>query len=135
MVGLDTNVLVRYLAQDDAKQAKRATQLIEQELSAAHPGFISTVVLAELCWVLARLYAATPAELRTVVEDLLSSPHFHLENREAVHTALLHGQKAAGKRAGFVDILVATLANARGCEQTFTFDKDAARFAGMALLS
>lgn len=135
MIGLDTNVLVRYLAQDDAKQAARATRLIERELNAKNPGFISTVVLAELCWVLARLYGATPAELRAMVEDLLNSHQFHLEDRAAVQAALLHLQTAHGKRAGFVDALVAALAQAQGCEQTLTFDKLAAKSAGMALLT
>jgi len=55
MIGLDTNVLVRYLAQDEPNQAARATRLIEEELSVAEPGFISLVVLVELCWVLKRL--------------------------------------------------------------------------------
>ena len=49
MIGLDTNVLVRYMAQDDPKQSAVATRLIEKELSSAEPGFISLVVLAELC--------------------------------------------------------------------------------------
>jgi predicted nucleic-acid-binding protein len=50
MIGLDTNVLVRYLAQDDVQQSALATHLIEQKLSASLPGFISLVVLVELCW-------------------------------------------------------------------------------------
>ena len=73
MIGLDTNVLVRYLAQDDPKQALQATRLIEHELTAATPGFISLVVLAELCWVLTRLYGASPDEIKQTVEDLLGT--------------------------------------------------------------
>jgi predicted nucleic-acid-binding protein len=134
MIGLDTNVLVRYVAQDDAKQAALATRLIERQLSATKPGFISAVVLAELCWVLTRLYGATHAELRAMVEDLLNSQQFHMEHREAVQGALAHLQTTQGKRAGFVDALVAALAEAQGCERTFTFDKGAAKPAGMALL-
>ena len=74
MTGLDTDVLVRYLAQDDPKQAALATRLIEKELSAAAPGFITLVVLVEVCWVLKRLYSAS--ELLAVVEDLLSTSRF-----------------------------------------------------------
>lgn len=134
MIGLDTNVLVRYLAQDDTKQAAQATRLIEQELSASNPGFISTVVLAELCWVLARLYAAGPSELVAMVDDLLDSHQFHLEHREAVQATVQHVNQSTSKKLGFVDVLVAQLAQAEGCERTVTFDKVAARIAGMALL-
>jgi predicted nucleic-acid-binding protein len=52
MIGLDTNVLARYLTQDDVRQAARASRLIENDLTNARPGFISPVVLAELCWVI-----------------------------------------------------------------------------------
>ena len=82
MIGLDTNVLVRYLAQDDARQATLATRLVEEELSIAAPGFISLVVLAELCWVLKRLYGATQDELKSTVQGLLATPQLHLERRE-----------------------------------------------------
>ena len=71
MIGLDTNVLVRYLAQDDAAQSAKATRLIEGELTQRQPGFISLIVLVETCWVLKRLYGATPTELRETVNDLL----------------------------------------------------------------
>ena len=133
MIGLDTNVLVRYLAQDDAKQAAQATRLIEKELSATNPGFISTVVLAELCWVLARLYEAGQTELVAMVSDLLDSHQFHLQHREAVQAAVRHMEQSS-KKVGFVDVLVAQLAQAEGCERTLTFDKAAARSAGMALV-
>lgn len=50
MIGLDTNVLVRYLAQDDPTQSPRATEIIEQEISKEKPGYISSVVLVETVW-------------------------------------------------------------------------------------
>src|SRR5437762_609207 len=101
MIGLDTNVLVRYLAQDDPKQAARATRLIEQELTASEPGFISLVVLAELCWVLTRLYAASPEEIKQTVEDLLGTPRFHLERREVVQAAVQRAKGGKTLKAGF----------------------------------
>ena len=58
MIGLDTNVLVRYLAQDDPAQSAKVNRLIESELNERHPGFISLIVLVETCWVLKRLYGA-----------------------------------------------------------------------------
>lgn len=136
MIGLDTNVLVRYLAQDDPKQSARATRLIENELSVAKPGFISLVVLAESCWVLTRLYGATQEELATTAVDLLASAQFHVEGREAIQAAVRHCQSdKRSKKAGFVDVLIAQVAAARGCVHTVTFDKVAAQTAGMKLLA
>ena len=69
MIGLDTHVLARYLTQDDVWQAALASRLIENELTIARPGFVSLVVLAELCWVLSRLYSATMDELLEMISD------------------------------------------------------------------
>lgn len=132
MIGLDTNVLVRYLAQDDAKQAELANRLIDKELSTIKPGFISLVVLAELCWVLKRLYGASGAELVDTVNDLLGMPQFHVERRAVVQGAI---ERAKSARTGFGDALIAEMAAADGCSHTLTFDKTAARTAGMKLLA
>ena len=134
MIGLDTNVLVRYLAQDDAKQAAIATRLIEQDLSAAQPGFISLVVLVELCWVLKRLYAANESELVATVGDLLGAAQFHVEHREAVQAAIRHTTSLKGAKVGFTDRLIVEIAKTQGCSHTVSFDKVAVRSAGMVLL-
>lgn len=135
MKGLDTNVLVRYLAQDDPAQSARATRLIETELTAAEPGFISAVVLAELCWVLKRLYAATPHELVDTVADLLAGAQFHVDQRDAVQATVRHLRENASSKAHLPDVLIAQIARLQGCDQTLTFDRKAARAAGMVLLS
>jgi predicted nucleic-acid-binding protein len=135
MIGLDTNVLVRYMAQDDPKQAAIATRLIEKELSPGEPGFISLVVLAELCWVLTRLYSASADELVTAMEDLLNTPQFHLDRRGAVIATVQHMKARKGAKAGFVDALIAQLAAAEGCSRTVSFDKVAVRSVGMVLLA
>jgi predicted nucleic-acid-binding protein len=129
MTGLDTNVLVRYLTQDDAKQAAQATALIENTLTVAKPGFISLVVLTELYWVLGNVYSVTGPEWLDTVDDLLASQRMHLEQREVVQGAV---QVCRSSKAGFVDALIAQVAKAAGCEQTVSFDKVAVRFAGMA---
>ena len=134
MIGIDTNVLVRYLAQDDAKQAAVATRLIERDLSAAQPGFISLVVLVELCWVLKRLYAATNDELVGTVEDLLGGAQFHVERREVVQAAALLMRDRKSNKAGFTDMLIGQIAKFEGCSHTVSFDKNAVRSAGMVLL-
>jgi predicted nucleic-acid-binding protein len=134
MIGLDTNVLVRYLAQDDVRQSAAATRLIEHELSPLQPGFISLVVLVELCWVLKRLYAATESELCETVQDLLEAAQFHVEKREIVRTAALKMHEGKGTKSGFTDRLITQIAKAEGCQHTVSFDKGAVRFAGMVLL-
>ncbi len=135
MVGLDTNVLVRYLAQDERRQAARATRLIEEELSVAAPGFVSQIVLVELCWVLQRLYAASAEELRETVVDLLAMPQLHMEQRDAVQAVLRRIRKGAGAKAPLVDALIAQSAIAAGCEKTWSFDRRACKSAGMTLLA
>jgi len=130
VIGLDSNVLVRYLSQDDASQTARATRLIERELSEREPGFIGLIVLAETCWVLRRLYAAKPAELQDLVRDLLDARQLAVENRALVMRAL---SRAADDGADIADALIAECATTAGCKRTVTFDKAAAK-AGMALL-
>jgi len=135
MIGLDTNVLVRYLAQDDPKKSALATRLIEKELSPAEPGFISLVVLAELCRVLTRLYSASADELIAAIEDLLNTPQFRLDRRDVVFAAVQHMKGSKGAKAGLVDALIAQLAASEGCSRTVSFDKVAVRAAGMVLLA
>jgi predicted nucleic-acid-binding protein len=130
MIGIDTNVLVRYLAQDDPAQSARATRLIESELSERQPGFIGVIVLVETCWVLKRLYGATVSELRDTVRDLLDARQLVVEQREAVARALVRLGEVSGDLA---DALILGTASAAGCGRTVTFDKAAARL-GMSLL-
>ena len=126
MTGLDTNVLVRYLAQDDAAQSARATRLIEQELSEREPGFIGLVVLVETCWVLRRLYGATATELRDTVRDLLGTRQLVVEQRAVVARALARLGEGAGDMA---DALIAEGAAEAGCSRTVTFDRQGGRLA------
>ena len=130
MIGLDTNVLVRYLAQDDAAQSARATRLIERELSERAPGLIGLVVLVETCWVLKRLYGATAVELRETVRDLLDTRQFVIEQRTVVLRAVARLGDGAGDLS---DALIAEGAAEAGCARTVTFDKLGVRL-GMELL-
>jgi predicted nucleic-acid-binding protein len=131
MIGLDTNVLVRYLAQDDAKQAAKATQLIEHKLTPTNPGFISLIVLLELYWVLTSLYSVTTTEWLQALDDLLASQSIQIERRDVVQAAI---EVCQNKKTGFVDVLITQVAKSVGCTQTLTFDKAAAGFAGMAMV-
>lgn len=130
MIGIDTNVLVRYIAQDDPVQSKRATQLVEQACSAATPGYISLVVLVELVWVSESCYDASRNDITQIVRRLLSIRQLVVQDTEVVWKALRQFERSG---ADFADSLVEQLARAAGCSSVMTFDKAAAK-AGMSLL-
>lgn len=130
MIGLDTNVLVRYIAQDDARQAAQATRLIEA-MTREDPGFISTVALAELIWVLKDKYAFSREQIIDVVETLLQSQTFVVQSAATVWKAL---RVYAASKAEFADHLIERLGSDGGCAMTVTFDKAAARDCGMRLV-
>ena len=131
MTGLDTNVLVRYLAQDDARQSATAGRLMES-FSAQAPGFVSLVTLTETVWVLEDVYGRTRADVATVIEALLESEGLVIQMATLVWQVL---RQVASSRADFADHLIETLGSAAGCTSTVTFDKIAGRDAGMRLLS
>ncbi len=129
MIGLDTNVLVRFLTHDDPAQTPVAIQLM-RSLSPSSPGFVSLVALAELTWVLTSLYKLEKSEVELVVENLLRSDALVLEQSEIVWQAL---RKFKICNAGFSDCLLERCGHAAECLYTFTFDKRAVA-AGMRLL-
>src|SRR5258706_15138960 len=88
MIGLDTNILVRYLVQDDPVQSRQATHIIERRLSEAEPGFISLVAMVEMVWVLDRTYGVPPLEVAAAVERLLAIDTLVVENEHEVFTAM-----------------------------------------------
>ena len=112
-----------------------ASRLIENDLTIASPGFVSLAVLAELCWVLSRLYSATMDELLDLISDLLNTPQIQVERREVVQAAIRRFSQGKSRKAGLVDALIAEIANSEGCSATVTFDKAAVREAGMTLLA
>lgn len=130
MIGVDTNVLVRYLIQDDPAQTAVAKRFLETELDEKRPGFVSLVVLAETVWVLRRLYAVPPAILVETVRELLDIGQLHVEQRAAVLRAL---NRIGQKNADWVDALIAEIAVEAGCTRIVTFDRGAAKL-GMELL-
>lgn len=131
MIGLDTNVVVRYIVQDDVAQSKKATSLLEG-LSDDNQGFISLVSIVELVWVLQACYAADRAEIAKVLDLLLQMKSIVIEQVETVSKAL---RVFSGANADFADCLVERSAFSAGCEYTATFDKKAAKTTGMKLLA
>ncbi len=130
MIGLDTNVLVRYIAQDDSTQSPRAVKFIEKECSTQCPGFIGLVTIAELVWVSESCYGASKEDVAKLLRLILSTKQLVVQDAETVWKAL---RLFEGGQADFSDYLVESIAQSAGCETTVTFDKTAAK-AGMTLL-
>ena len=131
MIGLDTNVLVRYLAQDDPAQSLKATELIERRLTEDEPGFISVVAMAEVAWVLERAYGLADQEIAAAIEGVLQAEVLVVENEQEVFTAMI-ALKAG--RGSFADALIGALDAKAGCSRTLTFDRRAQRLSGFELL-
>ncbi len=130
MIGLDTNIVVRYLTHDDAAQTAAAVRVIDA-LSKDSPGFLSLIVIAELVWVLEVSYRFHKNEIERVLETLLRSKELVIERAEIVAQAL---RKFSAGRADFADCLIERCGHAAGCQYTLTFDQSAASAAGMKLL-
>jgi predicted nucleic-acid-binding protein len=130
MIGLDTNILVRYVTQDHAAQSAAAVKVVDS-LSPDSPGFLSLVVIAELFWVLQFSYSLKKNQIEHVIERLLRSEELVVERADLVSQAL---RKFRVSHANFADCLIERCGNAAECQYILTFDKDAAA-AGMRLLT
>ncbi|MGH9494290.1 MAG: PIN domain-containing protein [Candidatus Sulfotelmatobacter sp.] len=130
MIGLDTNVLIRYIALDDPIQTPKAERVIDS-LTAQNQGFVSLVVLAEISWVLRTSYRYKKIEIVSVIQALLSSRELVVEQRELVADAL---RRFAASEADFDDFLIERSGHTAGCAYTCTFDQRAANATGMRLL-
>jgi predicted nucleic-acid-binding protein len=124
MIGLDTNILVRYLAQDDPIQTPIATEIIERRLTAAEPGYISVVAIAEAAWVLDRTYRLRAGELAAAIERMLQIDALVVESGQEVFAAMIALKEGRGS---FSDALIAALGAKAGCWHTLTFDRRAAQ--------
>jgi predicted nucleic-acid-binding protein len=131
MIGLDTNVLVRYIMQDDAKQAVLATRLVES-LSVELPGFVPLVSVVELAWVLSSAYGLDRGQVVQAFESLLRTKEITVERAEIVWKALRIFQ---GANVDFADCLIERSAAVAGCDRTMTFDRGAVRGCGMTLVA
>ena len=131
MIGLDTNVLVRYVMQDDVKQSRQASSLIEA-LSGAEPGFLSVVAVAEFSWVLEACYGLSKTQQLSALEGLLRTKEFVVEDADIAWRAIRACRAGAGDVA---DCLIASAGKAAGCSVVMTFDRNAAKHAGMALVT
>ncbi len=132
MIGLDTNVLLRYLVQDDPAQSPKATEVIERRLSMENAGFVSLVFILEIVWILGSLYKRTREQIADHVEMILAADTLEVQNEQEVYQAVVALRNGSGT---FQDALIGALGSWRGCSATLTFDQGAAkRLNGFQLL-
>jgi predicted nucleic-acid-binding protein len=131
MTGLDTNVVVRYLAQDDPGQSAKATLIFERRLTEQEPGFISLVTMVETVWVLDTVYGLAAREIARAVERMLQADTLVIQNEQEVFTAMVALKSGRGS---FADALMGALGSWAGCRSTLRFDKNAARLEGFEVL-
>ena len=132
MIGIDTNILIRYVLRDDLVQASKASRLIES-LSEERPGYITLITVAELFWVLDRSYKLTRIQFAFVLHSLIDSMTLSFEKEDILSEAL--DMFSHSNSADFSDCLITRCCIANSCESIFTFDRTAAKAAGMTLLS
>lgn len=127
MIGLDANVLVRYLAADEPDQSQQARRLMES-LTPEKPGHISLVALVETLWVLKHHYHASRDQILSIVDGLLEVPSLVFQCADEVRQAI---QLSRHYSIDLPDTLVTRLDAVAGCDATATFDRRAARLPGM----
>ena len=121
MIGLDTNLVIRYLTRDDAAQYSKAERLIEQALTDGERLLISGIVLCEVTWVLDTAYGYSRLEIADVLDRILDTAQFEVERAEDARHAL--GDFKSSK-ADFADALIGRVNRALGANRTATFDRD-----------
>ena len=131
MIGLDSNVIIRHLTQDDPVQSPKATEVFERRLTQRNPGFVSVVAIVETAWVLERAYGFGDNDIARAIERLLGTDVLVFQDEDAVFTALTALQARLGS---FADALIGVLGSKAGCSLTLTFDARAARLPAFELL-
>ena len=132
MIGIDTNVLVRHLVQDDPRQSRVATQIITKQCTRESPGCINPIVLCELVWVLESAYGYSKATIINVIDKLLRTSQFRIEDAQSVWISFRMYQQG---KVDFADCLLGTTNQLNGCDVTVTFDQAASKLDGFELLS
>jgi predicted nucleic-acid-binding protein len=122
VIGLDTNVLVRYLVKDDPAHFERARRLLQEECTADTPGVINSIVLCELFWVLSRAYRYPRERIAAVLAMLLAAEEIVVEHATTAAQALAFYRAS---NVDFADALIGLRSRDLGCTATMTFDKAA----------
>ena len=120
MIGLDTNILVRYIVQDDPRQAASASRVIAAGAREGETFFIAHIVLCELVWVLEDVYGYGRQAIAPVLEAILATRQFAFEGKDLLWQALADYREG---KADFADYLIGRIGLTAGCEKIFTFDR------------
>jgi predicted nucleic-acid-binding protein len=131
MRAIDTNVLVRYLMNDDPPQAALASRFLEECVANREDVYISVPVLCEFFWVLERTYRYPKDAILFALETLLLIPFFQFDQHSALRIAIDRYRQG---RAGLADYLIGELAAQAGCRDTVTFDRGLRGATGFAIL-
>ncbi|MAE63969.1 MAG: PIN domain-containing protein [Phycisphaeraceae bacterium] len=131
MIGIDTNVLARYIVQDDPKQSAAATRCLERQCSRNDPGHVTLIVLCELVWVLRRAYQYKRNQVVEALRRIIEAAELEVEHREIADQAIAdYGEGDAD----FADYVIARLNESAGAKHTVTFDRSAAAHPRFKLL-
>jgi len=131
MIGLDTNVVLRYLLQHDPEQTRQANEIVEGRLSEREPGFLSLACVLEIVWVLRSLLRQSAVEIAGHLEHLLAADSLVVQNEQQVFEAAYALKRGTGE---FEDALIGALNAWAGCEKTLTFDRRAGRLTGFEVI-
>jgi predicted nucleic-acid-binding protein len=131
MTGLDTNVLVRYLTEDDPVQSRRAADLIATVTARGGRCYISAIVLCEMAWVLRGAYDVSKADLLTTLDRILATTQFVVGDKDVVRRGL---EAYRSGKADFADYVIGALHASEGCSKTVTFDRRLKGTAGFQIL-
>jgi len=123
MIGLDTNVLVRYLVEDNDPQKGAADRFVEEALNRGESLFVNQIVLCEVVWVLSRAYGFARKEVAEALEMILYARQFEIEAKDMVVQGLREYRKG---KADFADCIIGLRNQGAGCTATVTFDRKAA---------
>jgi len=131
MLGIDTNVLVRFLVRDDEPQFEKARRLVRREIGAGEDVFVSLMVLMETEWVLRSRYSLQKTQVIEAISGLLDTMEVRLEDEPAIEETLFTWKDSA---ADFADCLIGAHNRRLGCRATATFDEKAIKLAAFVAL-
>ena len=131
MIGVDTNVLLRYVLDDDRRQSPKATRFLEDDARLSDPVLLNPVLLVEFVWTLARKEGFEKDDILEILDELLDSPRIAFIDARSIETAVAAWR---GGRADFPDYLIGALNAEGGARTTVTFDKIAALEPGFSAM-
>lgn len=121
MIGIDTNILVRYLTNDDEEQCKIVANLLKQHAGRKSGIYINNIVLCELIWVLETGYKYSREIITNAIKMLLQTIEFSFDHHELLVLAIMEYEKST--KIDFADILISLSNKKNGCKITYSFDK------------